>query len=114
MSAAEQKIKLYLQEHRIQELFESLTAALSVHQPDNIRDFLTAELKKRQPGNLITSEEIKCAFELFDLEERGEIEKEKAVKSLGVLGIKADLFQDKEIIKKSDFISEISKILEIN
>ena len=80
-------IRTYLAKHRVQALFTSLTAALAIHRPADVRGFLVAELQQTRPGLLVTREEAEAVFDLFDLRRSGHLSAADAATALAELGL---------------------------
>ncbi len=83
------EIQTYLAKHRIQALFTSLTAALAIHRPADVRGFLISELQKPRPGQLVTADEAAAVFDLFDLRRTGNLSTADAAKALAELDVVA-------------------------
>jgi hypothetical protein len=81
-------ISTYLAKHRIHALFISLTAALVIHRPADVRGFLLEELRKQRPGSLVTKDEAEAIFDLFDLRRVGNLSKAEAENAFAELEMK--------------------------
>ena len=102
------EIRTYLAKHRIQALFTSLTAALAIHKPADVRAFLVTELQKTRPGQLVTREEAEAVFDLFDLRKTGNLSRADAATALTELGFENAEAAAKvvsEVITKESFVT---------
>ncbi|MEW5316931.1 MAG: hypothetical protein WDW38_008270 [Sanguina aurantia] len=75
----------YLEEHKLPQLFEALTAELLFVKPVASREYIVQYLEKVQSGGnptLINEEDLDAMFTMADVTNRGVISKDQAVNAL--------------------------------
>ena len=76
----------YIRNNRLVELFEDLASAVAYRQPEKLEEFLIQrlELKKEQglKSGILTEEEARNVFKLFDLKQEKKISRERCIKGL--------------------------------
>ncbi|CAD8086325.1 unnamed protein product [Paramecium sonneborni] len=96
-----EKADLYIRQHRIIELFEDLTTAISYEQPADIKKFLIEQLQLKQKfgfkTGLFKREEIDNIFTLFDLKQDGWISRKQAIDAFKVMAASQYQLKDESI-----------------
>lgn len=92
-----QSAALYLEEHKISSLFETLCTSLVYHKPADPRAFLVQQLQKYQREknvgklSVISPDDFTTVFEMMDPVNRGLITSQQATQALLQLGLVKDV-----------------------
>ena len=91
--------------NEINKLFNDLCASLVYHRPEDVRAHLREqlELSKQKQLTLFNSEEIDIVFDLHDLERRGKLTKEDAVKAFCQM-----TSSEKQVNKARELLKELN------
>ena len=108
--AQELNAECYMNQHRIRELFENLTAALVYERPEDPKSFIKEHLEKLKkardedcpPPSLLDESNILSLFGMMDLTKRGYIKLEQYHAGMQSLGVKE--------YNQTPFGSEVDKI----
>lgn len=111
----------YLNKHNILKLFDLLGAKIAKDKPKDPNSFLVSELEKITDAKalnetccLFTERDVEIMFSIFDLTNKGYVQKQQYLKALQAVGVNAPhLFpfstaaDDRMSIDKATFIKQI-------
>merc|ERR1712146_61629 len=82
-------VRSYLQEKRVPQLLQRLSAAVLFHRPDDPRAFLLKQLEALKSGQdmLFTDEDLQTMFLMFDIVRKNSITVDQYKQAMGTLGV---------------------------
>merc|ERR1712146_229043 len=82
-------VRSYLQEKRVPQLLQRLSASVLFHRPDDPRAFLLKQLEALKSGQdmLFTDEDLQTMFGMFDIVRKGHITVDQYKQAMATLGI---------------------------
>ncbi|GLC33254.1 EF-hand calcium-binding domain-containing protein 10 [Pleodorina starrii] len=113
------KVEAYLENNKIPQLFEAITAELLFYKPDAPREYIVKYLENAKvtgTSALITEQDLEIMFGMFDITKRGVVTAEQANRALQViLGPSADLAEvgiaSSAKLSKGEFVDAMSQAL---
>mmetsp|Transcript_23808 Transcript_23808/g.52192 ORF Transcript_23808/g.52192 Transcript_23808/m.52192 type:complete len:129 (-) Transcript_23808:638-1024(-) len=109
----------YLEQHKVPQLLEALTAQLLFNKPDDPKSFIVKYMENAKLAGtppLLNQEDLQTMFAMFDVTNRGVVTSEQANNALrSILGPAADL-QDvgvapKAILTRDQFVKAMMEAL---
>merc|ERR1712167_26 len=81
--------RTYLQEKRVPQLLQRLSAAVLFHRPDDPRAFLLKQLEALKSGQdmLFTDEDLQTMFLMFDIVRKNSITVDQYKQAMSTLGV---------------------------
>ncbi|GBG71654.1 hypothetical protein CBR_g9069 [Chara braunii] len=114
--------EMYMERHRLYQVFQSMTRALAYNKPLNPKAFLIGklrELKQSHSMPFFNAEDLAAVFTLFDVAQTGLISNQQANAALRTLGYDAGINNDPNLggvnraaFNKADFVSLMQKALD--
>ncbi|GIL53691.1 hypothetical protein Vafri_9327 [Volvox africanus] len=113
------KVEAYLENNKIPQLFEAITAELLFYKPEKPREYIVKYLENAKvtgTSTLITEQDLDTMFGMFDITKRGVVTAEQANRALQViLGPSADLSEvgvaSSAKLSKVEFVDAMSQAL---
>ncbi|GIL84998.1 hypothetical protein Vretimale_9841 [Volvox reticuliferus] len=113
------KVEAYLENNKIPQLFEAITAELLFYKPEKPREYIVKYLENAKltgTSTLITEQDLDTMFGMFDITKRGVVTAEQANRALQViLGPSADLSEvgvaSGAKLSKGEFVDAMAQAL---